>query len=91
MFDFWQIQSSIALQISGLPVGHKKMPNQKTLNYKQTISRNQKAAPKILSLTLNILNIHIQSLLKEIRSWQTQLNMKVKLCPKITTPIYQHQ
>lgn len=44
MFDFWQIQSPIALQISGLPVGHKKMPNQKTLKYKQTISRNQKAS-----------------------------------------------
>lgn len=24
MFDFWQIQTPIALQISGLPVGHKK-------------------------------------------------------------------
>lgn len=39
MFDFWQIQSSIALQISGLPVGHKKNAQSKDpelqANYKQ--------------------------------------------------------
>lgn len=41
---FGKYSPSLLCQISGLAVGHKKMPKQKTLNYKQTASRNRKAS-----------------------------------------------